>query len=158
MKVDKGLKAVRQTVSRRAFLTLSTATVLGGRIALSSGTGIRPEHAKTEPLQEKLAADPQRPRYHLMPPANWMNDPNGPILWKGQYHMFYQYNPNWVLGETKDWGTPSAPTWCTGSTFPWRSHPPRADLTRMGAFPAVRWLTRAPLRLSTQVFLRRCSA
>ena len=22
-----------------------------------------------------------------------MNDPNGPIFWNGQYHMFYYYNP-----------------------------------------------------------------
>jgi beta-fructofuranosidase len=22
-----------------------------------------------------------------------MNDPNGPIFWKGKYHMFFQYNP-----------------------------------------------------------------
>jgi beta-fructofuranosidase len=108
-KVNKSLKGVRLRVSRRDFLTLSTATVLGGRIALSSGTGIRPEHVKTEPLQEKLAADPQRPRYHLMPPANWMNDPNGPILWKGQYHMFYQYNPNWAFGGTMDWGHAVSP-------------------------------------------------
>jgi len=78
--VNKSLKGVRLRVSRRDFLTLSTATVLGGRITLSSATGIRTEQAKTE---QKLAADPQRPRYHLLPPANWMNDPNGPILWKG---------------------------------------------------------------------------
>ena len=44
-------------------------------------------------LREKLAADPQRPRYHFLPPANWMNDPNGPIFWKGKYHLFYQHNP-----------------------------------------------------------------
>jgi hypothetical protein len=37
-KVEKGVKAVGQTVSRRDFLTLSTATVLGARMALSSGT------------------------------------------------------------------------------------------------------------------------
>ena len=44
-------------------------------------------------LREKLAADPQRPRYHFLPPSNWMNDPNGLIFWKGKYHMFYQHNP-----------------------------------------------------------------
>jgi beta-fructofuranosidase len=104
MKVDKWLEAARKTVSRRDFLALSTATALGGRIALSSGTGVRPEQVQIEPLQEKLAADPQRPQYHLMPPANWMNDPNGPILWKGQYHMFYQYNPNGAFWGTMHWG------------------------------------------------------
>jgi beta-fructofuranosidase len=40
-----------------------------------------------------LALDPRRPQYHLIPKANWINDPNGPIYWKGKYHMFYQYKP-----------------------------------------------------------------
>ena len=33
-----------------------------------------------------------RPEYHLLPPHNWMNDPNGPIWWKGKY--VFQLNPN----------------------------------------------------------------
>jgi beta-fructofuranosidase len=27
--------------------------------------------------------DRHRPRYHFLPPANWMNDRNGLIQWKG---------------------------------------------------------------------------
>ena len=26
-----------------------------------------------------VATDPQRPSYHLMTAANWINDPNGPV-------------------------------------------------------------------------------
>ena len=95
--------------SRRDFLTLSAATILRGRLALPSGTGIRAERMKSKPLQKKLAADPQRPRYHLMPPANWMNDPNGPLFWKGQYHMFYQHNPNGAFPESMHWGHAVSP-------------------------------------------------
>ncbi|XEC94390.1 glycoside hydrolase family 32 protein [Paenibacillus tarimensis] len=42
--------------------------------------------------------DPYRLHYHLMPPANWMNDPNGLVYYKGEYHVFYQhypYSPKW---------------------------------------------------------------
>ena len=40
-----------------------------------------------------IAADSLRPQFHLLSPRNWMNDPNGPIFWNGQYHMFYYYDP-----------------------------------------------------------------
>ena len=46
-----------------------------------------------QPEQSLLRADHHRPVYHFLPPASWMNDPNGLIQWKGVYHMFYQYNP-----------------------------------------------------------------
>jgi beta-fructofuranosidase len=107
--VGKGLKAVQQMPSRRDFLILSTATLLGGRTALPNIAGVRGEQVKNEPLQKRLAADPHRPRYHLMPPANWMNDPNGPLFWKGQYHMFYQYNPNGAFWGTMHWGHAVSP-------------------------------------------------
>ncbi len=49
-------------------------------------------------------SDPLRPHYHLMPPANWMNDPNGLIQWKGEYHVFYQHNPFGAYWDTMHWG------------------------------------------------------
>ncbi|MEY9870546.1 sucrose-6-phosphate hydrolase SacC (GH32 family), partial [Peribacillus sp. B2I2] len=36
--------------------------------------------------------------YHIMAPANWINDPNGFTQFKGEYHAFYQchpYDANW---------------------------------------------------------------
>lgn len=47
--------------------------------------------------------DPLRPQYHLMPPQNWLNDPNGPVYYNGYYHMFYQYYPNANPGDQKQW-------------------------------------------------------
>src|SRR5713101_5584025 len=51
-----------------------------------------------------LAADPHRPRYHFLPPSNWLNDPNGLIQWKRQYHLFYQYNPFAPVWGSIHWG------------------------------------------------------
>ena len=48
--------------------------------------------------------DRHRPRYHFLPPTNWMNDPNGLICWNGQYHLFYQYNPAGAYWDTIHWG------------------------------------------------------
>ena len=49
-------------------------------------------------------ADPLRPVYHFMPQQNWMNDPNGLIYHNGNYHMFYQYNPNGAYWGDMHWG------------------------------------------------------
>ena len=36
-------------------------------------------------------ADPNRPAYHLLPEAQWMNDPNGAFFADGWFHVFYQH-------------------------------------------------------------------
>lgn len=52
---------------------------------------------------DSLANDANRPQFHLLPAANWMNDPNGPIFWKGKYHMFHQYNPHAAVWGDMHW-------------------------------------------------------
>lgn len=46
----------------------------------------------------------QRTAYHFQPEKNWMNDPNGPMYYKGWYHFFYQYNPDAAVWGNIVWG------------------------------------------------------
>jgi len=87
--------------SRRNFLksaAASTSFAVFPRIC-RAGSNFFAEDA----LQTKLAADPLRPQFHLLPSRNWMNDPNGPIFWNGHYHMFFQYNPNAAVWGDMHW-------------------------------------------------------
>ena len=59
---------------------------------------------QTNTLRQRLSTDPHRPQYHFLPPANWMNDPNGFIHWQGRYHLFYQYNPTASHWGNIHWG------------------------------------------------------
>lgn len=43
--------------------------------------------------------DGERPAFHATPTIGWMNDPNGFSLYKGEYHLFYQYHP-----YSNEWG------------------------------------------------------
>lgn len=45
-----------------------------------------------------------RPVFHLTPFVGWMNDPNGFSYYRGQYHLFYQYNPYDVEWDCMHWG------------------------------------------------------
>jgi len=92
-------------VDRRDFLTGMIGTVALSTI--SRDLRLTPAMAATVPTG--LATDPRRPQFHLLPAANWMNDPNGPIYWKDRYHMFYQYNPNGAFWGDMHWGHAISP-------------------------------------------------
>lgn len=44
-----------------------------------------------------------RQKYHIMPQIGWMNDPNGFIYYKGEYHLFYQYHPYSAVWGPMHW-------------------------------------------------------
>ncbi len=63
----------------------------------------RAENALSK-TRESVAKGVLRQNWHFMPPAGWINDPNGLIYYKGQYHLFYQHHPFCTQWGPMHWG------------------------------------------------------
>ena len=48
--------------------------------------------------------DSERPLFHVTGGIGWINDPNGFSLYKGEYHLFYQYHPYSIQWGPMHWG------------------------------------------------------
>lgn len=64
---------------------------------------------KTEHFSAEVKSDPYRLAFHLMPPVGLLNDPNGLVYFKGQYHVFFQWNPFDTAHGAKFWGHYTSP-------------------------------------------------
>jgi fructan beta-fructosidase len=97
---------------RNTSLMLSLLTVmcmvtpLPAKFGSVLGVGRKPvlalagrSEVTTEPYNETY-----RPHFHFTPARNWMNDPNGPIYYEGEYHLFYQYNSFGIEWGHMSWG------------------------------------------------------
>jgi fructan beta-fructosidase len=52
----------------------------------------------------KLYQEPYRLQAHFSPKEKWMNDPNGMVYYKGNYHLFFQYYPKATVWGPMHWG------------------------------------------------------
>lgn len=86
---------------------------LTGQEILTEYESVKTLHGGTVPLipNEDIDEDPSvfegdqhRPQYHAMPPQNWMNEAHAPIYYNGQYHLFYQHNPQGPYWHQIHWG------------------------------------------------------
>ena len=83
--------------------------VLISAVLLALGLAVAPTASAQGTASHQVSAprlyhEPYRPQFHFTPAKNWMNDPNGPIYYKGRYHLFYQYNPSGTTWGNISWG------------------------------------------------------
>ncbi len=58
----------------------------------------------TYPGSDQTYSEALRPQVHFSSIRGWINDTNGMVYYKGEYHMFYQHNPyGWNWGNMT-WG------------------------------------------------------
>lgn len=65
---------------------------------------IRKAQYEMDEKKEMVRNGKMRQRYHFMPQAGWMNDPNGLIYFRGKYHLFFQHNPYGTFWDCMHWG------------------------------------------------------
>ncbi len=53
---------------------------------------------------DSLYKEINRPQFHFSSRRGWLNDPNGLVYYKGEYHLFYQHNPFETEWQNMTWG------------------------------------------------------
>jgi sucrose-6-phosphate hydrolase SacC (GH32 family) len=69
-----------------------------------ASTAEQPMSVTSATAGSALYDEPYRPQLQFTPAKNWMNDPNGLVWFEGEYHLFYQYNPNGTTWGDMSWG------------------------------------------------------
>ncbi|CAI0477355.1 unnamed protein product [Linum tenue] len=103
IEMPAGSATTRPSLSRGKSAGVSEKANLSPQQLLGGGEGSGDGLSEDFPWNNSMLSW-QRTAFHFQPEKNWMNDPNGPLFYKGWYHFFYQYNPNAAVWGDIVWG------------------------------------------------------
>jgi len=90
-----------------AFFTIENYKGKKARVVASQATKegfALVKQSDTIPGEKEFYKERLRPRFHFTSKTGWLNDPNGLIYYKGEYHLYYQHNPVSLLWGNMTWG------------------------------------------------------
>ena len=94
----------QKTGLRRRTLLLGAAgagaLIVGGAVLVRCSMGRRPAPSPT--ATDSPASAAYRPAYHYSPAAGNLADPNGLVLYEGEYHLFHQQDGTWGHAISSD--------------------------------------------------------
>ncbi|EMS54282.1 Beta-fructofuranosidase, insoluble isoenzyme 3 [Triticum urartu] len=83
--------------------TAAAALSVVSLLCWTASTAVHASHViypELQSLETKEVAQELRTGYHFQPPKHWIN---GPMYYKGLYHLFYQYNPKGAVWGNIIW-------------------------------------------------------
>ncbi|KAG2484234.1 hypothetical protein HYH03_016969 [Edaphochlamys debaryana] len=94
---EAGSSGAADSSGHNAGLSASGDSVPAATGSGSGGSAVQRRSARVREM------DSVKPSFHVMPASGWGSDPNGPIFYKGRYHLFYQARPgtcqwHWGVG------------------------------------------------------------